>query len=270
MGMSDDQTPQPPAPPRPVRKRPANVNQRAEIRARPKPRVQQSKESKFVGYVVLGFGLLAVLAVAVIALGGGDNAEKVDTATARDPAYNFGRPTQNPAPPAPTNLNARAAQDLAANLPPVQAPPPLRAKGELFFARQPKLDARAIEGTWQAVVGKYTAVLQIGAGRYQVVLANPYEYGYRLYSAGTYNKTEDILRLTPQNSWPVPNTPAGMPISYSKITTAPFPVIAAVDQGRMFWQNPPRSEKRVLVPNTLPLLVGEPQDYIAWQKLPAR
>ncbi len=197
-----------------------------------------SPESRFVGYMVLGFGILAVIAVIILALGS--------------------RPDKD--------ADEAKTQALAKELmePPQVTPPP--PKKELYFDREPDFDAAKMEGDWQAMVGKYTAVLQIKNGSYQIIMAQPDPNAPRIYSTGSYKVLEDIVMLTPRLDWPAPKT-ADSTVAYEILTRAAFPMLVAFDGGKLLWQHPPQSERRVLVGNNSPLFMSEDVHYIVWKKL---
>jgi hypothetical protein len=256
----------------PIRaKRPyANTNADPNVRARKKPRPPASRESRFIGYLVLGFGIVAVVSVLLIAFQQKsptgkpelkEEAQKEKQAPAPEPMVSNPMNTPHPG----------AVQDLAGQFVPdpekIAAAEVKQVEPDLYFKRQPDVDAKRFIGAWQSAIGKYTAVLKMDGRVYQVILADPNEYGRRLYSAGTYKVIEDIIILTPQTSWPKPLPPVGQEVAYDNITTAPFPAIAAIVDGRMLWQNPPRSEKRVLVPYALVITMSEDQPYIVWKRI---
>ncbi len=226
--------------PRP--ERPASTGKPSGQRLR---RAPISHESRFIGYLVLGFGVLAVLTVVVLAMSG-----------------RSGLKTETP--------NSAAVKEISGGLSAVLMPDPVKPatpKKELYFKRQPDIAAASMEGDWQSMIGKYTAVLQLKGGVYQIILANADPAAARLYSQGTYKVQEDVLLLTPRLDWPKPATTQKTSVEYQPITRAPFPIIAAIQSGKMLWQNPPQSERRVLVPYKSPLLLNGEADYIVWQKL---
>ena len=240
-----------------------------------KQRLQKpSKESEFIGYMVLGFGVLAVIAVAMIATNRFKGESKTtNVTTSQTEIMAKVEPKQEPEKIIQNNpdLQNRVAQDLLGNVQnnfaigeqTYKEPD----KRELYFNRQPKINIANIEGSWQAIVGKSTAVLQIGKGVYQIVMADPTQYSYRTYSSGTYKTIEDIVVFTPRADWPAPVPPANTDVQYRSITRAEFPVIVAIQGGKMLMQNPPSTEKRVYVPRALSLLSDPAQGYIAWQKV---
>ncbi len=230
-----------------------------------------SNESEFIGYLVLGFGILAVIAVLLIAVNRfGGSEGKPQLQQAQSESVN----PQTVQPPVTTNTKEthnRIAQDLLGG---IQSPPEKpkaqtrpAAKKDLYFTRQPNLKPESIAGAWQAMIGSSTAVLQINAGTYQIVLADPKEYSRRLYSSGTYKILDDMVVLSPRMDWSAPTPPVGTDVFYQSITTAPFPVMVGMKGGRMLWQNPPSTETRVYVPRSMPLMQNHTQGFITWQRV---
>jgi Na+-transporting methylmalonyl-CoA/oxaloacetate decarboxylase gamma subunit len=267
-----DELPQTPRKPKP-----ANANAGPSFSARKrKPDFGASMESRFVGYMVLGFGVLAVVSVLLIAanrFGGKSETQTVQSATPQPVAEDAEKKILPPAAVYQQNpaLQNRVADDLLGSLPkPFSAEgkqykkPP---KSELYFDRQPNLKSESIEGAWQATISNNTAVLQISKGTYQIVMADPQQYSNRLYSSGVYKMVEDMIVLTPRMDWPAPNPPKNTDVKYSNITTAEFPVMAAVKGGNMLWQNPPSTETRLYVPRALALLPDVNQGYIVWKPI---
>lgn len=211
-------------------------------RRRPRRLPQQpSKESRFIGYVVLGFGTLAVIAMLMIAFGGNEDA---------------------PQTPEQQNLQ----KELAAAQ---TAPVDLAEKKEtaLQFKRQKKIDQGDMQGGWQAAIGDYLAVMQIQKGAFQIIMALPDPNMPRKYFSGTFTTLDDLIILKPQPQWGEPKKPANSPIVYDALTSSTFPMIVGFDGGKMVWQNvPPGVEERVYVPARSPLLSLGDMDYIIWKK----
>jgi hypothetical protein len=216
-----------------------------------------SKESRFVGYLVLGFGVLAVVTVLLLAFG----QKGPDVASAPQPeAENVATLTQD--------IQPVPQQTATPQSVPAVSPPPVivdTPKPELYYARQPDVDMRAMEGAWQSMIGEYTGVLQIQNGTYQIILATQRPNAPRLYSLGTYSTIEDIVTLTPRLDWPAPASQLGA--SYEVLTRAPFSLLVGMYKGRLLWQNVPHSEDRVLTVSRSPLFLDNSVNYIVWQKI---
>ena len=208
-----------------------------------------SKESKFIGYLVLGFGVLAIITVLILAFGGADK-KTTKTTKKETPVKEVVKLAPELLPSAPTAVPKKT-----------EAP-----QQELLFKRNPDFEAEKMNGEWQASIGQYTAVLQVDKNVYQVILASENEQVARIYSSGTFKVMEDMVMLTPQKNWPQPAA-ASKEIKYRKLTTAAFPVVAYFDGDEMIWQNPPRTEKRVLAPRKSPLLLSQDQEAILWKRL---
>ncbi|PZQ46623.1 MAG: hypothetical protein DI551_04760 [Micavibrio aeruginosavorus] len=209
-----------------------------------------SKESRFIGYLVLGFGVIAIVAVLLLVFGG----EKVETAQMPQEAT-----SDQSLKVKPEDLKKQMTNPVRVVKPAVQ--------DTLYFKRDPDLDVGDMEGDWQGQIGSYTAILQIRKNIYQIILASPDPNAKRLYSSGTFSIAEDMAVLSPRNDWPTPVTKAGSNIQYQKITVSPFPMLIKFENGSMLWQNPPQSEKRVIAPRTSPIFMSEPVRYVAWKKL---
>lgn len=208
---------------------------------------QVSAESRFIGYLVLGFGVLAVIAVLILAFGGSDDDAQRGKSAKTPPA---------------------SAKDLMADLsqPPKTMSAPA-ARTDLFFEREKDFDSGDMEGDWQASIGRYTAVLQIRKNVYQLILAGDDPVAPRMFSSGTFKVVEDIIMLTPRLDWPPPAQAKGRFVAYDRLTRAPFPVIARFDGGKMLWQNVPQEETRVIAPYTSPVFLSENIKVAVWKKM---
>lgn len=236
-----DQTP-PPPPEQPPRPRPRPPQQQARRRPVPPPR---SAESKFIGYLVLGFGVIAVIAVLLLAFMG--NKPDVDVA----------QPSAEQASQISTSMQSKFT-------PPAPVKP--KPKVELHFKRQPDFKASQMEGNWKGTIGIYTAVLQINDGVYQVILASTQPKSPRFYSSGQYKVEEDMITFTPRVDWPQPAS-NNKDVTYQRITRGRFSMISAFYEGKMLWQNMPQSEKRAIRLANTPLFMSERVDYVVWQKM---
>lgn len=204
---------------------------------------------------MLGFGVLAVVAVLILALGGrgANDAPDADTVEALQAEMAASPQEREPAP------------EQAAPAP--AAAPTRPYENTVQFPRQKKIEPEAIAGSWQTAIGRYTAVAQMNEGRFQIIIAAPEPQAPRIYSSGTYRVFDDIVEFTPQAHWPAPTPPPGLSLSYNQLTQASFSFVVTFRGGRMVWQNAPSSERRVYTTLRSPLFMTEDVNFVAWQKM---
>ncbi len=214
-------------------------------RPRPKPKAPQSRESKFIGYVVLAFGILAVVAVLMLAF------------------MNRGPNTDVPLPDA-KKAEAIGAKSTAL----IKAPKvvPEKPAYSLPFKRQADFNKASLDGNWQTMIGMFTSVLQMNQGVYQVILAGDDPYMPRYYSSGTYTVEEDIIKFKPERRWPKPITKSGGG-NYQMITRAPFNMMTAISDGKLLWANIPPGETRATRIAEPPLFMSEDVEYVVWTRI---
>jgi len=199
-----------------------------------------SRESQFVGYLVLGLGVLSVITVIILAFS------------------NRGVDTDEKAP------DARITASLESGLSKGMTSGAAKAdNAQLAMARQSGIKAGDLQGGWKAAIGPYVGVLQMDKGVFQIIMARPEPEFSRLFSAGTYKLVDDLIVFTPQMDW----KPAGAGnVRYERLTAGQYPMIVGFKNGAMVWQNVPQSEKRVYVPSRSPLLSDTDKNYIVWKK----
>lgn len=198
-----------------------------------------------MGYLVLGFGALALIAVLIIALSG----PSLDT--------DEGLPDEKTA----ASLQETIQQTGRA----VGTPQPAQSVSpQLVLPRAKSVKESQIEGGWQSQIGDYVAVLQIQRGAFQIILASTDPARTRLYSSGTYRIIDDIVALEPRLDWKAPATQGA---AYERLTTGSYPMIAGFKDGAMVWQNVPRGESRIYVPTRSPLLLDPQKNYIVWKRV---
>jgi hypothetical protein len=208
-----------------------------------------SREQRFIGFLVLGFGILAVFAVLILAFGGRGGEDSPDAAMVE-------------------TIQAEMAQPQDAETIAVPQIPPSRPyENTVEFPRQKEIDPAVVVGSWQAMVGRYTGVAQLDGRVFQIILASPDPAAPRTYASGTYRVFDDIIEFTPRTHWPAPSPPGGVALSYAQLTQASFSVVVTFRGGRMVWQNVPHSEPRVYTTLRSPLFMDEDINYVAWQKL---
>lgn len=237
-GMTD--VPPPLRPDRPLQE----GSPSAPRRRRPTQKPEPTRESRFIGYVILGFGAVALLSMLIIAL----NSPSIDTDEALPDEQTTARlqetiqQTQTPAP------RAQPASSPAA---------------QLVLPRVKSVNESQVAGGWQAQIGDYVAVLQMKGGAFQVILAHPDPARARLYSSGVYRLIDDIVALEPRLDW---KAPVSQGVFYERLTTGSYPMIAGFKDGAMVWQNVPRDDRRIYAPPRSPLLLDPARNYIVWRK----
>lgn len=205
-----------------------------------------SRESQFIGYLVLALGIVAVISVLLMALSGG-----VDT-NSPEPDPKITQALQNEMASSPQNN--------------VSSPMPA-ATPELALKRQNGVKANDLNGGWKASIGDYVAVMQIDKGLFQIILAPATPGLPRIYTSGTFKMLDDIAILEPRSDWKAPKAAPNTNIQYERLTRGTFPMVVGFQKGAMIWQNVPVSEKRIYVPPRSPLLLDQGQDYIVWKSL---
>ncbi len=218
------------------------VRRRAPDGGRRRRAVQEmSPESRFVGYLVLGLGVLAFISVLILAFAGPDVSEE-----GPDPQV-AGR--------LQTDMASQSRREEALD------------KAQLVLPRQKGVDMGDLQGSWMANIGPYVAVMQIGKGAYQIILARGEPEFPRLYSSGTISMIDDIAVMQPRADWKAPAAPAGSGIRYERLTRGSYPMIAGFKDDAMIWQNVPQGvETRTYVPPRSPLLLDPSRDYIVWKR----
>lgn len=203
-----------------------------------------SRESKFIGYLVLGLGVLAVISVLVLAFSGGPDTSDAEI----DP-----------------QVTAQLQNDIEGNKAPVQQTT-AKPKPELVMARQKGIDLSDLRGGWKSASGDYVLVMQMDKGAFQIILAPMDANLPRMYSSGSYTLLDDIVILKPRSDWKAPPAPQGSDIRYERLARGQYAMIVGFKDGAMIWQDVPQSEKRVSIARS-PLLQDNSLNYIVWKKL---
>lgn len=218
------------------------MNQPPELSAPPKsPRKKPrpapvSAQSKWIGFVVLGFGVVAVAAVILMAL----------------------------------NMNAtpaeQAQQELADS---VKSMPSEESVPEpaTEYKRQKNVKPADITGMWQTNINGGKAVVQIENGVYRIVVSFDNRNLERRYSNGTYRMVDDVMILTPRTEWGPPTTDGA---EYRPLTVSEFPLLVARDGKKLVWQNPKRADVAdgdIYIPNVNPFLTLTQNGVAVWEKL---
>src|SRR5690606_14837172 len=113
-----------------------------------RPRQTLSKRSELLGYLILGFGILAAVSVLIMALSGVNKDENLP-----DPV-----------------IAEQLQNDLSQNK--AQVAVTTSEEQDLVLKRQKKININDLAGGWQARVGDYTGVMQMNKGLFQIILAH--------------------------------------------------------------------------------------------------
>lgn len=197
-----------------------------------------SREAQWIGFLILGFGVLAVIAVGIL-------------------AYNrFAK--DNPEREAVSEL----AKSIESARKQEQKEPQNPAPQKPAYKRQHSLQIKDIEGTWQTSLPDGQAVFQLEGRVYSMIVAFNDPRLNRFYSSGTYDIREDIVILEPRLDWQLPEDG----FEYSTLAMSHFPVLISVQRGQMIWQIPPTGEG-IYVPPVHPFLRLTQDKTAVWKTL---
>jgi hypothetical protein len=206
-----------------------------------------SPESRWIGFLVLGFGLMAVIAVGLLFM-----AQKAP------PAQESPAPAVDSVSPAPQATAGK--QNLTDSL---QAIGTAR-KEEDETPALGKADARSIEGVWEARLNDGKAVIELKGGSYRLITDSNDEVSrQRYFSSGGYKVIEGgVLVLTPSADAAAPEDD----YTYNPIYLGEIPVVIGLREGRMVWLAP-GPEVRIFVPTIHPFLRLAPDGVAVWSPL---
>lgn len=175
-----------------------------------------SAQMQWVGYVVLGFGLLACIAVVMLF---------------------FSATGQPEAPNQPPDLIADSPVEPAppASQSPRPAPEPVVIERP---ERQEDIKIKEIQGVWQARLKDANAVVQIKDGVYRLIISFDYPGLPRRYSNGTYEMKGDQLILTPKSEWGPQKSADGF-VEYLPLTSVGFSTLVARSKETLVWMTTP-------------------------------
>lgn len=195
---------------------------------------QQLKHNK-QGVAVLAVGLIAVLAVSILAI------QKFST------NINVSNDTKK-------SFQEIQAQEF------IQKEPP---KPKRVFARQKSISESDIEGSWNARLEEARALLQMRGRTYKLIVVNDNPVEARFYSNGTYILKNDLLVLTPNLEW---GPPKSRRYRYNVLMRSNLPVIVSKHKGKLVWQLP-GPEADIYVPNFHQILSRTEDDIAVWDVL---
>lgn len=243
---------QPPSPP-------SDLSARPRVKRKPGQtprRAPMSAQSKWVGVVVLGFGVVAVAATIMLALhvrnGAPSAADK----------------------PSPEEIAQQEKEDMTQSLQSMKSEPLEEKQPEVQVSaeRQKKIKEKDIVGLWQTKIDGGKAVLQIENGIYRIIVSFDNKNLERRFSNGTYRMIGDILVLSPRSDWGAPedkNNPDAAN-NYRALTGSDFPVLVSRQGGKTIWMGANDAEdipSDVYVPNINPFLTLIQSGVAVWEPL---
>ena len=203
-----------------------------------KPARKQSSESRWIGFLVLGFGILAVVAVGLLAL---QNSKGVEDTINQQAAQ-----------------SAEEQNDLAEALDGIRDGVRTQQENAIEDA-----DLDTIKGVWETQLVSGKAVIELKKSKYRMIVAGDGESSRRYYSNGTYEIMEDgVLVLTPN----LTSRPPQDSYRYSHVHRGPIPVKIGQQEGYMIW-TPPGIQSKVFVPSIHPFLRLASEQIAVWKKL---
>lgn len=130
------------------------------------------------------------------------------------------------------------------------------------YKRQKSISEKQIAGLWEIKLEKSKVLLEIGKGRYRMVVLSDGLHRNREYSNGTYTIKNDLIMMVPDLNWGPPKDK----YTYSLLTRAKMPVIAGKYDGKMIWQVPTKDFK-IYVPPNHPILDMMNDKTAVWHSL---
>lgn len=131
------------------------------------------------------------------------------------------------------------------------------------FERQPKIDTKDIEGSWDAQAVNGRALLQLKGGRYNFIFLNNDKSANNIYSMGTYEMRNDLVIFKPDRN--LTQGKKQFP-DYQVLTRSQFP-LAVVKKGRQLVMYKPDRSFDVYVPPRHPLLTLMPDEVASFSVL---
>jgi hypothetical protein len=206
-----------------------------------------------MGFVVLGFGVLAVTATLLLAL------------NMRTPA-----PPENGTTPAATPAEENMVDTLNSMTQETRARAEPEPKVNVSRERQENIKESAITGMWQTAIDGGKAVLQIENNVYRIIISFENPNLSRRYSNGTYRLIKDILVFYPNPAWGAPEVPEGAPnIDYDALTQSEFPILVSRQRNNLVFMHPDDEivPSGVYRPSDSPLLSLIETGIAVWEPL---
>jgi hypothetical protein len=237
---------------------PSDLSARHRVKRKPgQPprRAPMSAQSKWVGIVVLGFGIVAVAATIMLALHVRSGSSAATGPSAEETA-------------------AQEQEDMAQSLQSMKSAPAEQKQPEIRVSaeRQKKIKEKDIAGLWQTQIDGGKAVLQIENGIYRIIVSFENKNLERRFSNGTYKMIGDILVLSPRSDWGPPEDQNNQAAAdnYRTLTGSDFPVLVSKQGGKTVWMSANGAEDippDVYVPNVNPFLTLIQSGVAVWETL---
>ncbi|MEM6782075.1 MAG: hypothetical protein AAF569_09460 [Pseudomonadota bacterium] len=207
---------------------------------------QSSLQSKWIGFLVLGFGALCLGAVGFIIY-------QSSVSTQSQPVMQTER-TQN----AQSDTDQRRA-DLNRSLSEMGS---TRSQTQNAQSANQDFDFSQIIGAWEATLSDHlVGILQITNDGYRLILSKDNPRANRFFSTGTYQLVENnVLILNPDLSATAPQDG----FRYRRLHNSPFSVKLEQRAEFMIWSKPSSSNSFVSNPGAHPILRLTDDGLIIW------
>ena len=167
----------------------------------------------------------------------------------------------------PSNNSEKTEKRAEVPLYEQQGRKPNRAAGEKpvqqAYARQDSISEEELRGSWESLLPKGRALLEMKRGKYRLIMLSNRRQNYAQYSNGTYEIVKDIVVLQPNLKSKPPKTKG---LKYEVLTRGKIPVAAALYKGKLIWQKPP-SGTGLYIPRYNPVLSKANNDIVVWKVL---
>ena len=224
----------------------------SEKHAAPKKKARKpapQKQDRLIGYIVLGCGAAAILAVGALAVQRYAPRQMTDAAQA-----------------------VIAPQPLEVQNPVTTAPPavrtyqkPIERQNVFKEGRAKRISAEQIEGVWESKILDYYSLFHIKDGTYQIIVMRSVTGKPRYYARGHYATQGAYLTLTTDKAMGTPqeDDPAHR---YLPLTTRPFTVELRIEDDRQLWFAGPPDPQFPNRSNVYPLIQYSGEDGIRWTR----
>jgi hypothetical protein len=211
-----------------------------------------------MGFVVLGFGVLAVTATLLLALNMRDTGISENSSEVREDK------------PSEAAADENMVDTLKSMTQETREPSEPAPKVNVSRERQENIKESAITGMWQTQIDGGKAVLQIENNVYRIIISFENPNLSRRYSNGTYRLIKDILVFYPNPAWGAPEVPEGSPsIDYDALTQSEFPILVSRQRNNLVFIHPDDEmvPSGVYRPSDSPLLSLIETGIAVWEPL---